>query len=323
MEASPLRVGLMGAAGIAPAAVINPARRRNDVQLVAVASRRRAAGFAEQHRIPTAYSRYEELLADDSIELVYIALPPSEHARWTIAALEAGKDVLCEKPMAMNASEAEKVLAAAQSTGKRAFEAFHDYYHPLQAWVRDFLESGALGSPVSVKATFNGANPFDPASIRHVPELGGGALMDLGCYPVHWVRTLFGEPRITHATAKRNPLGADVWIEALAEFDGGVHGVVSASMGPDVTLESSLTVVGEAGTLRVDNLVFPARGHSIRIERDGVTHISTVAGLDTYDHQLAAVIDGLRSGKSLPTEGSDYVNNMAAIDAIYAAAGIR
>ncbi|MCH6468548.1 Gfo/Idh/MocA family protein [Sinomonas terrae] len=323
MERAPLRVGLLGAAGIAPAAMINPARRRNDVELVAVASRRRAGEFAERHRIPTAYSHYEELLADDSIGLVYIALPPSEHARWTIAALEAGKDVLCEKPMAMNAAEAEKVLAATQSTGKRAFEAFHDYYHPLQAWVRDFLESGALGSPVSVKATFNGANPFDPTSIRHVPELGGGALMDLGCYPVHWVRTLFGEPRIAHATAERNRLGVDVWIEALAEFDGGVHGVVSASMKPDATLESSLTVIGEAGSLRVDNLVFPARGHSIQIERDGVTHISTVAGLDTYDHQLAAVIDGLRSGKPLATEGPDYLGNMAAIDAIYAAAGIR
>jgi predicted dehydrogenase len=118
-------------------------------------------------------------------------------------------------------------------------------------------------------------------------------------------------------------LGADLRIEALAEFDGGVHGVVSASMEPGVTLESSLTVVGETGTLHVDNLVFPARGHSIRIERDGITHISTVAGLDTYDHQLAAVIDALRSGKSLATEGTDYVNNMAAIDAIYAAAGIR
>jgi hypothetical protein len=94
-------------------------------------------------------------------------------------------------------------------------------------------------------------------------------------------------------------------------------------MEPGVTLESSLTVVGETGTLHADNLVFPARGHSLRIERDDVTHISTVAGLDTYDHQLAAVIDALRSGKSLATEGTDYVNNMAAIDAIYAAAGIR
>jgi predicted dehydrogenase len=257
------------------------------------------------------------------IDLVYVALPPSAHARWTVAALEAGKHVLCEKPMTMDASEAKAVLAATERTGKRAFEAFHDYYHPLQAWIRDFIGSGELGRVTTVTAVFNGANRFDPASIRHAPELGGGALMDLGCYPVHWVRTLFGEPTVIQASAERNPLGADLSIEAIVEFEGGVQGRIGASMAPDVTLESSLTVVAVRGTLRVDNLVFPARGHSINIERDGVTHLSTVAGLDTYDHQLAAVIDGLRSNMPLPTEGPDYVGNMAAIDAIYSAAGIR
>ena len=318
-----IRIGLLGAAGIAPAAMIAPARRRDDVDLVAVASRHHAADFAARHRIPTAYSRYEDLIADESADLVYVALPPSEHAEWTIAALEAGKHVLCEKPMAMNSGEAQAVLEAANRTGQRAFEAFHDYYHPLQAWVRDFIGAGQLGSVISVTAVFNGANPFDPRSIRHAPELGGGALMDLGCYPVHWVRTLFGEPTVSRATGERNPLGADLSIEAELEFEGGVKGLISASMEPDVVLESSLTVVGEKGTLRVDNMVFPARGHSIRVERDGLAHLSTVAGLDTYDHQLAAVVEGLRTQEPLATEGPDYVANMAVIDAIYSAAGIR
>lgn len=323
MGAATLRVGLLGAAGIAPKALIAPARRRDDVELVAVASRRDGADFAARHRIPTAYSRYEDLLSDESVDLVYVALPPSEHAKWTIAALEAGKHVLCEKPMTMNSSQAKAILAAANQTGRRAFEAFHDYYHPLQAWIRDFIRSGQLGRVGSVTAVFNGANPFNPASIRHVPELGGGALMDLGCYPVHWVRTLFGEPTVTRASAERNPLGADLRIEAALEFEGGVQGLIKASMEPTVTLESSLTVIGEAGTLRVENMVFPARGHSIQIERGGLTHVSTVAGLDTYDHQLAAVVDGLRLERPLATEGPDYVDNMATIDAIYAVAGIR
>ncbi|MFE4468653.1 Gfo/Idh/MocA family protein [Leifsonia sp. NPDC056824] len=318
-----LRIGVLGAAGIAPRALLSPARRRDDVEVAAVASRHDASEFASRHGIPTAYGRYDDLLADETIDLVYVALPPSEHARWTIAALEAGRDVLCEKPMTMDASEAREVLAAAERTGRRAFEAFHDHYHPLQAWVREFVRSGALGSPVSATATFNGANPFDPRSIRHAPQLGGGALMDLGCYPVHWLRDLFGEPEVVAARATLNPLGADLTIDASLSFADGVSGRVLASMYPHVALESSLELRGTDGRLRVDNLVFPVQGHTIAVERDGVTRLSTVAGLDTYDHQLAAVVEALRTGERLPTEGADYVGNMAVIDAVYAAAGVR
>lgn len=320
-----LRVGVLGAAGIAPRAVIAPARRRGsgDVEIAAVASRRDAAGYAARHGIATAYDRYEDLIADDSLDLVYVALPPSEHARWTIAALEAGRDVLCEKPMTMDAAQARDVLAAAQRTGRRAIEAFHDYYHPLQQWLRGFVASGALGAPFSATATFTGPNPFDPRSIRHAPELGGGALMDLGCYPVHWLRSLFGEPTVDSARAVLNPLGADVTLEASLSLAGDVSARVFTSMEPDVSLESSLEVRGTVAVVRVQNLVFPAQGHSIAVERDGVTRLSTVAGLDTYDHQLAAVVDALRTGARLATEGPDYVGNMAAIDAMYAAAGVR
>ncbi len=320
---NPLHIGLLGAAGIAPRAMIAPVRRRDDVEIVAVASRHDASGFAAHHGIAAAYGRYEDLLDDPSVDLVYIALPPSEHAHWTIAALEAGKHVLCEKPMTMDAVEAAEVLATAGRTGRRAFEAFHDYYHPLQRWLREFVASRALGSPISVTATFNGANPFDPTSIRHAPQLGGGALMDLGCYPVHWLRSLFGEPTVTAAAAERNPLGADLSIEAELGFAGGVRGRLGASMEPGVALESALTLVAELGTLHVDNLVFPAHGHSIRIESGGVPRVSTVAGSDSYDHQLDAVVEGLRRGEALATEGLDYVSNMVVIDAIYAAAGLR
>lgn len=318
-----LRIGVLGAAGIAPRAIVAPAARRDDVEIAAVASRHDAAAFAARHGIATAYERYDDLLADASLDLVYVALPPSEHARWTTAALEAGRDVLCEKPMAMDASQAREVLAATERTGRRAVEAFHDHYHPLQEWLRDFVGSGGIGTPLSATATFTGANPFDPRSLRHAPELGGGALMDLGCYPVHWLRSLFGEPAVVSAEATLNPLGADVTMDASLAFAGDVRARVLASMEPDVALESSIEVRGTAGVLRVQNLVFPAQGHSVTVERDGVIRLSTVAGLDTYDHQLAAVVDALRSGARLPTEGQDYVGNMTAIDGIYAAAGVR
>jgi predicted dehydrogenase len=316
------RIGVLGAAGIAPAAVVLPARRRDDVEVLAVGSRRDPSDYAERHGIPRAYGSYEQLLADPDVDLVYNALPPSAHAEWTIAALEAGKHVLCEKPFTMNAAEAVTVVAAAERTGRRVIEAFHDAYHPLQAWVRDFLAAGSLGALIRATAVFTGATPFDPASIRHDPALGGGALMDLGCYPVHWVRTLLGEPAVRSAFADLNPLGADLAIEAdLLVGPTPVH--LFASMAEGVPLASTLTVEGDRGRLVVDNLVFPSNGHSILTELDGVRRKRTVAGEETYDHQLAAVLDALEHGTPLLTEGDDPIGNMRVIDAVYAASGLR
>lgn len=205
-----LRIGILGAAGIAPAAVIRPARRRTVVEVVAVASRRAASArqFAESHRIDRFYSDHFALLSDPGIDLIYNALPPSEHARWSIAALKAGKHVLCEKPFAMNADEAAQMLEAAQSTGNRLIEAFHDRYHPLSAELDAVKASGALGEILSLQADFSTSNPFDPASLRHDPRLGGGSLMDLGCYPVHWVRAFMNEePKVVRASGSLNPPG--------------------------------------------------------------------------------------------------------------------
>jgi predicted dehydrogenase len=319
----PTVIGILGAAGIAPAALVRPALRRDDVVVAAVASRRGARGYADRFGIEHAYDSYEELLADPGLDLVYNALPPSFHARWTIAALEAGKHVLCEKPFSMNAAEAERVIETAERSGKRAIEAFHDHYHPLSGWVRRFLAERSLGSVRRLDAVFTGATPFDPASIRHDPALGGGALLDLGCYPIHWLRAALGaEPEVRHAQARLNPLGADLEIEADLEFPGGVAARAFASMAEGVALASTLTVEGERGVLHVDNLVFPSQGHSIATEIDGVPRRRTIAGEETYDHQLAAVVDALASGEPLPTEGRDAVGNMRVIDAVDAAAGL-
>jgi predicted dehydrogenase len=322
-DSVPTVFGILGAAGIAPAALLRPALRRNDVVIAAVASRRDAQGYANRFGIERAYDSYAELLADRDLDIVYNALPPSLHAHWSIAALEAGKHVLCEKPFARNAAEAERVVTTAERSGRRAIEAFHDHYHPLSAWVREFLTAGGLGSVRHAEAIFTGATPFDPASIRHDPALGGGALMDLGCYPIHWLRTAMrAEPEVLRAQARLNPLGADLEIEAALEFGEGITARVSASMDEGVPLSSTLTVEGERGVLHVDNLVFPAQGHSIATEIDGVPRRRTVAGDETYDHQLAAVVAALASGEPLPTEGQDPVANMRVIDAVYAAAGV-
>lgn len=317
-----LKVGILGAAAIAPVAIIDPARRRTDVTVAAVASRgiERARAFAAQHEIPTAYGSYEELLADPTIDLVYVALPPSAHAEWSIAALQAGKDVLCEKPFALNGAEARLMVDAAAATGRRLVEAFHDHYHPLAA--RTKVLARDLGRLTSVEGVFAYPNPFEPGALRHEPALGGGALMDLGVYPLHGIRHLLDEePVRADAVAKLNPAGADESIEAELTFPSGVTGVLRASMSADV--ENWIRVVGERGELRVNGVVFPSKGHSISYTIDGIERTETVAGRDTYDHQLEALLAGLATGQRLPTEGQDSVANMEAVDRIYEAAGMR
>jgi len=319
-----MQIGILGAAGIAVNSLIWPVRRRSDVRVAAVASRSSAGAYAQQHGIERSYDSYESLLADPEIELVYNALPPSLHAQWSIAALRAGKHVLCEKPFTMTAAEAERVVAAATDTGSRAIEAFHDHYHPLSAWTREFVAAGRLGSIRRLEAVFTGSTPFAANTLRHEPSLGGGALMDLGCYPVHWLRSLFADtPTVVGAEAVLNPAGADLAMDAELAFAGGVHAGVHVSMEEGVPLRSTLSIDAERGTLLVDNIVFPSAGHSIRLEIDGVPHAYTVAGQTTYDHQLEAVLGALRIGTPLPTEGADSVANMTVIDAIYAAAGFE
>ncbi|HEY8801971.1 MAG TPA: Gfo/Idh/MocA family oxidoreductase [Candidatus Dormibacteraeota bacterium] len=320
-----LKVGILGAAGIAPAAIIRPASRRDDVTIAAVASRSAGSAelYAREHLIERAYGDYMALLHDSDIDLVYVPLPPSEHAAWSIAALEAGKDVLCEKPFAMNAVQAKGMRAAAESTGRRLIEAFHDRYHPLSLELDVLKASGRLGDIVSLDAVFWGPNAFDPQALRHKPELGGGSLMDLGCYPVHWVRAFMNEePTVVSARAVLNPIGADQSMEASVRFPSGAIARISSNMSEDIQMTNSLDIVGTLGTAHVHNLVFPSRGHFIREDVAGIVRESTVRGATTYDHQLDAIVRGLTSGETLVTEGQDSVANMALIDAIYVAAGI-
>ncbi|MCJ1688358.1 Gfo/Idh/MocA family protein [Rathayibacter sp. VKM Ac-2927] len=320
-----IRIGLLGAAGIAPQALVNPARRRGDVSVVAIAARDGAAAerFAAENGVPTALQGYQALLGLDEVDLVYVALPPSEHARWSIAAMEAGKDVLCEKPITMDAEEAVEVAAVAARTGRLVMEAFHDHYHPLTGRILDLVQSGAIGDTVSISAAFTADNPFSPSSLRHVPELGGGALMDLGCYPVHWIRTIGGaEPIVVSASHIAGPLGADETIDADLELPGGVDVRLHASMAARSAFAAPLTVVGTRGRLHVDNLVLPHLGHSVSLERDGRSDRLTVGGRETYDHELDAVVQALESREEPATGPADFVATMRVIDQIRLAAGV-
>ena len=321
------RIGILGAAGIAPQAIIEPARRRDDVIVHAVASRRpgAAAEYAKKHRIAVAYDGYEALLADPAIHVVYNALPPSEHARWSIAALQAGKHVLCEKPFAMNAAEAATMVAAAEGAKRFLIEAFHDQHHPVFGHLMSLKAGGTLGKIKTVKAEFAVTIPFDPKSIRHDPAAGGGALMDLGCYPVHWVRAFLGEEPdfVVAASGTRTPLGVDESITATLRFPSGILADVSCGMAKGTPFKALLSVQCEHGSVEIENPVLPHRGHSIRERLNGGFFHHTVAGGTSYDFQLQALLDVL-SGRAPPLSGgADSIGNMTVIDAIYEKAGFR
>src|SRR5690606_33616156 len=177
----------------------------------------------------------------------------------------------------------------------------------------------------TVKAEFAVTIPFDPKSIRHDPAAGGGALMDLGCYPVHWVRSFLGEQPdlVVAASGTRTPLGVDESIIATLRFPSGILADVSCGMAKGTPFKALLSVQCERGTLEIENAVLPHRGHAIRERLNGGFRQHTVAGGTSYDFQLQALLDVV-AGRSRPTTGgADAIGNMEVIDAIYAKAGFE
>lgn len=324
MSVSPLRIGVLGAAKIAPEGIIEPAKRRNDAVVVAVAARDadRARAFARLHGIPNVAASYEELIGREDVDLVYNALPPHRHADLSIAALEAGKAVLCEKPFAMNAGEAQRMVDAAARARRPLIEAFHYRFHPAFERFLAILASAEIGRARRLEAAFCVSIPYRDGELRHEPSVGGGALMDLGCYPLHWARVTMGaDPIVIAARAIIDRPGVDAAMEAELDFGGGRTALIRCSMNA-AQREIFIRVEGEKGSIEFDNPVGPYRGHRIVTRVGAAERREAVAGLTTYDCQLQHVTEVISGRANAITGGADAVANMTAIDAIYRAAGM-
>src|SRR5579862_8537554 len=215
-----VRIGCLGAARIANAALVKPARTTPGAAVAAIAARDgdRARAYAAKHGIPASYGSYADLLADPSVDAVYNPLPNGLHGAWTIRALEAGKHVLCEKPFTANAEEAAAVAEVATRTGLVVMEAFHWRYHPLAARMLEVVASGELGTVSRVEAMVCFPN-LKRDDIRWDLGLAGGAMMDAGCYAVHLVRALAGaEPSVVSARAELRSPGVDKTMVADLAF---------------------------------------------------------------------------------------------------------
>ncbi|MFI4977011.1 MAG: Gfo/Idh/MocA family protein [Caulobacterales bacterium] len=316
------RIGLLGASRIAPPAVINPARDNPDFEVVAVGARdpARARAYAAEHGIPSVAAGYAELIARDDVDVVYNALPPAAHPEWSIAALEAGKAVLCEKPFCKTAGEAKQMVAAADRTGRPLMEAFHYRYHNVMLKAEAMVREGAFGRLTSAAAEFKGTIARTPTELRWQADQGGGGLMDLGCYPLHALRTLIGaEPTVTGATGVFEDR-VDTDLSAELAFPGGLSGSIACSM-VHPSFSAWLRLEGERGKLEIVNYLAPQMGCRFTTTIDGVETRQPVDGPSTYAAQLIHLGKALRGETTLLTGGADAIANMTAIEAIYAAAG--
>jgi predicted dehydrogenase len=316
LQVSKIRVGILGAAKIAPKALIAPAGARRDIEVDSIAARdpERARRFAGEHGVPHALESYRELLAKDDLDLIYVALPPSEHAEWAIAAVESGKAVLCEKPFASSASEARRMVAAAEGAGRPLIEAFHYRHHAVMRWFVELVGSGVLGEVTGARAVFEGSIPYTRDELRWRSDLGGGALMDFGCYPIHALRTLLGGSPTVCSARSTMAHGVDAATVAELSFDGVPASLACGMTAP--TLRAELSVSGSRGSVSTTNFVLPQRFCRLELTLDGVTRPLPVEGPSTYAAQLDHVVNALRGDCAALTGGRDAIENLAVIEEI-------
>ncbi|OAN37609.1 Gfo/Idh/MocA family protein [Mycolicibacterium iranicum] len=318
---APVRIGILGAARIAPAAVIKPAKGHGEVAVTAVAARDRgrACAFADKHGIARVHDSYEDLITDPDIDAVYNPLPNGLHGRWTRAALEAGKHVLCEKPFTANAVEARGIAVLAAASNRVVMEGFHYRYHPFAMRVEEIIASGELGKLQRVEAASCFWLPKF-SDIRYDYSLAGGSLMDLGCYAVDMVRTFGGStPEVVSAQAKLRGNQLDRAMTAELRFAEGHTGQIRCSMWSSAPPHFTATIIGDRGELRLNPLI-PFQRFTVRA--GGRKRVERFTMRPTYAYQLDAIAAAVLRGKPVKTTAQEAVENMTVIDGIYRAAGL-
>ncbi|MEO6214330.1 MAG: Gfo/Idh/MocA family oxidoreductase [Vicinamibacterales bacterium] len=322
-----IRWGVLGVAKIATARVIPALQGAAHCDVLAIGSRdaTRAHHAAARLGIPRAYGSYEALLEDPDIDAVYIPLPNHLHAPWTVRAAEAGKHVLCEKPIALNAAEARMLIEVRDRTGTRIQEAFMIRGH--QQWVRakSLVDEGRLGE-VRAMTGFFSYDTLDPANVRHVPEFGGGGLLDIGCYLVNTSRFIFGrEPSRIAGTLERDPsTGVDRLASMLLDFDGR-HAIGTCST--QLRGYQRIQIVGTRGRIDIE---IPFNAPCDRATRIGLDTTGDVSGTgveviefdacDQFSIQVEDFSRTLLEGRPQPVPLEDAVANMACVDAVFRSA---
>ena len=313
----PVRWGILSTAHI-NRVVIPPAHASPKVDLVAVASRgaERADAYAREWRIPRAHGSYEALIEDPDVEAIYISLPNSLHVPWSIRALEAGKHVLCEKPLARTAADVEDAFDSAEHAGRLLMEAFMWRFTPQTRRLTELVAEGAIGRLRLVRAAFSFFLD-NPENVRLLADLDGGALMDVGCYCVSGSRLLGGEPESVFASAWFGETGTDWVFTAMMRFPGDV--VALFDCGTSLPNRDELEAIGTEGSLFLDD-PWHSNVPVIEIRReDGVERIE-LEPQDLYRLELENVSDVIRGEGELLLGREDAVAQARVLAALHESA---
>jgi predicted dehydrogenase len=312
----PLRWGLLSTARI-NRALITPLRssRRNTLAAVASRSQAGAEAYAREWNIPRAHGSYEALLADPEIDVVYNPLPNHLHAEWTIRAVEAGKHVLCEKPLALTLAEVDAMAAAAQKHRRVVAEAFMYRHHPQTLKVKELVEAGTIGALQFVRGSFSFFLRAD-TNIRLDPAMGGGSIWDIGCYPISFIRHLVGaEPREVFGRQTTGKTGIDAAFFGQMSFPGGVHAQFDSSF--YAPLRTQMEIVGTEGAITLPAPFKPGESEEILLLRDGnEREMLRLPGPPLYDGEVEDMADCILTGKTPRVTLVDSRANVAAIVAL-------
>jgi predicted dehydrogenase len=319
MPTTPVRWGILSTANI-NRYVIPPAHASEKAELIAVASRdqERADAYAQEWEIDRAYGSYDALLDDPDVEAVYISLPNSMHAEWSIRSLEAGKHVLCEKPFDRRPEEVERAYDVADGAGRLLMEAFMYRHNPQTHQLVELVRAGAVGELRVIRSAFS-FSVYDPENVRLRPELDGGSLMDVGCYCVSGSRLLAGEPTTVHGEAVVGPTGTDWVFAGMMRFPGEV--IALFDCGTSLPLRDELEAIGTDGSLFLDD-PWHARRPIIELRRGDDVERLELEPEDSYRLQLENFSDAIQ-GKATPLLGrEDAIGQARVLDALVRSADI-
>ena len=309
-----LNWGLLSTARI-NRALIPPLRASKRNQLLAVASRTQKAAdqYAREWKIPRVFGSYEALLADPEIDVIYIPLPNHLHAEWTIKAVEAGKHVLCEKPLALSVEEVDVMRAAARRHGRVVAEAFMYRHHPQTLKVQELVKSGALGSLKLIHGSFSFALSR-PGDVRLDPAMGGGSIWDVGCYPISYARSVVGQnPLEVFGWQVTGRTGIDVTFVGQMRFDRDIYAQFDCSF--VIPLHMFMEIVGTEAALNIPRPFKPGTDEKIYLTRGDETETIKITGQELYIGEVEDMADAVLLGQPPRVSLEDSRANVAVISA--------